>query len=49
MPQQVGCVSLTDTFSEIAQYSSIEDYLHTDGIPDKMPFTEILVQMVEEV
>jgi hypothetical protein len=49
MPQRVGCVSLTDTFSEIAQYSSIEEYLQTDGILDKMSFTDILVQMVERV
>ena len=34
--------------SEFAEYS-IEEYMNTTGIPNKMSFTDVLVQMIEAV
>ena len=47
--QQAELISVNDALSEITEYSSIEEYLDSYGIPDKMSFTDILFQMVEAV
>jgi serine/threonine protein kinase len=49
MNQKAELISVNDALSEITEYSSIEEYLDSYGIPDKMSFTDILVQMVEAV
>jgi tRNA A-37 threonylcarbamoyl transferase component Bud32 len=48
MPKQIDYLSMSEIVSEFAEYS-IEEYLNTNGIPDKLSFTEILVQMIEAV
>jgi serine/threonine protein kinase len=48
MPKQIDYLSMSEIISEFAEYS-IEEYLNTGGIPNKMSFTDILVQMVEVV
>lgn len=48
MPKQIDNTSMEEIISEFAEYS-IEEYLNTDGIPDKLSFTDILVQMIEAV
>ena len=46
MPKLINYLSFTEIVSEFAEYS-IEEYLNTIGIPDKLSFTDILVQMIE--
>ena len=48
MPKQIACLKMSEIVSEFAEYS-IEDYLNTGGIANKMSFTDILVQMIEAV
>ena len=48
MPKQIEYLSMSEIVSEFAEYS-IEEYLNTKGIPDKLSFTDILVQMIEAV
>jgi serine/threonine protein kinase len=48
MPKQIEYLSMSEIVSEFAEFS-IEEYLNTPGIPDKLTFAEILVQMIEAV
>ena len=48
MTKQIDYLNISEIVSEFADYS-IEEYFSTIGIPDKLSFTEILVQMVETV
>jgi serine/threonine protein kinase len=48
MPKQLDYPSMLSLVSEFAEYS-IEEYLNISDIPDKLSFTDILVQMVEAV
>jgi serine/threonine protein kinase len=48
MPKGLDYPSLSNIVTEFAEYS-IEEYLNNTDIPDKLSFTEILVQMIEAV
>ena len=48
MPKQIEYLGMSEIVSEFAEFS-IEEYLNNPGIPDKLSFIEILVQMIEAV
>jgi serine/threonine protein kinase len=48
IPKQLDYPSMSNIVSEFAEYS-VEEYLNISGIPNKLSFTEILVEMVDAV
>ena len=45
MPKFLEYTGPYEIISEFAEYS-IEEYMNTSGIPNKMSFTDVLVQMI---